>query len=93
MQLMDRLVDFLMDNISNLTSARSIKNAFSSVQEKVNHVTISSYLQYLCNAFISYSPSCSSFSLFSIILFFSLLKMQIFVVLLFSLFMRSLFSS
>jgi len=54
MQLMNRLVDFLMDNISNLTSARSIKNAFSSVQEKVNHVTISSYLQYLCNAFAFY---------------------------------------
>jgi len=54
MQLMNRLVDFLMDNISNLTSARSIKNAFSNVQEKVNHVTISSYLQYLCNAFAFY---------------------------------------
>lgn len=54
MQLMDRLIDFLMDNISNLTSARSIKNAFSGVQEKVNHVTISSYMQYLCNAFAFY---------------------------------------
>ncbi len=54
MQLMNRLVDFLMDNISNLTSARSIKNAFSGAQEKVNHVTISSYIQYLCNAFAFY---------------------------------------
>lgn len=54
MQLMDRLVDFLMDNISNLTSARSIKNAFGGVQEKVNHVTISAYMQYLCNAFAFY---------------------------------------
>ncbi len=54
MQLMDRLVDYLMDNISNLTSARSIKNAFSGIQEKVNHVTISSYMQYLCNAFAFY---------------------------------------
>ena len=54
MQLMNRLVDFLMDNISNLTSARSIKNAFSGIQEKVNHVTISSYMQYLCNAFAFY---------------------------------------
>lgn len=54
LQLMDRLVDFLMDNISNLTSARSIKNAFSGIQEKVNHVTISSYMQYLCNAFAFY---------------------------------------
>ena len=54
MQLMDRLVDFLMDNISNLTSARSIKSTFSGLQEKVNHVTISSYIQYLCNAFAFY---------------------------------------
>ena len=54
MQLMNQLVDFLMDNISNLISARSIKNAFSGIQEKVNHVTISSYMQYLCNAFAFY---------------------------------------
>ena len=54
MQLMDRLVDFLMDNISNLTSARNITNAFSGVKEKVNHVTISAYMQYLCNAFAFY---------------------------------------
>jgi len=54
MQLMDRLVDFLMDNISNLTSARSITSAFSGLAEKVNHVTVSSYIQYLCNAFAFY---------------------------------------
>ena len=54
MQLMDRLVDFLMDNISNLTSARSITNTFSGFKEKVNHVTISAYMQYLCNAFAFY---------------------------------------
>lgn len=54
MQLMDRLVDFLMDNVSNLTSARSIKNAFGGVQEKANHVTIGAYMQYLCNAFAFY---------------------------------------
>ncbi|MGN1370643.1 MAG: ATP-binding protein [Aristaeellaceae bacterium] len=54
MQLMDRLVDFLMDNISNLTSARNITNTFSGLKEKVNHVTISAYIQYLCNAFAFY---------------------------------------
>lgn len=54
MQLMDRLVDFLMDNISNLTSARNITNIFSGFKEKVNHVTISAYMQYLCNAFAFY---------------------------------------
>ena len=54
MQLMDRLVDYLMDNISNLTSARNITNAFSGLKERVNHVTISAYIQYLCNAFAFY---------------------------------------
>lgn len=53
-QLMDRLVDYLMDNISNLTSARNITDTFSGLSEKVNHVTISSYIQYLCNAFAFY---------------------------------------
>ena len=55
MQLMDRLVDFMMDNISNLTSARNIANTFVCFKEKVNHVTISSYMQYLCNAFAFYN--------------------------------------
>lgn len=54
MQLMDRIVDFLMDNISNLSSARNITNTLSSVKEKVNHITVGSYIQYLCNAFAFY---------------------------------------
>lgn len=53
-QLMDRVVDFLMDNISNLSSARSIASALKGVNEKVNHNTIGSYMQYLCNAFAFY---------------------------------------
>lgn len=54
MQLMDRIVDFLMDNISNLTSVSNIINTFSGLKEKANHVTVSSYMQYLCNAFAFY---------------------------------------
>lgn len=54
MQLMERIVDFMMDNISNLSSARSITNTLSGIREKVNHVTVSSYMQYLCNAFAFY---------------------------------------
>ena len=54
MQLMDRIVDFLMDNIANLSSARSITNTLSGIKEKVNHITVSSYIQYLCNAFAFY---------------------------------------
>lgn len=53
-QLMDRVVDFLMDNISNLSSARNITNALTGAKEKVNHNTIGSYMQYLCNAFAFY---------------------------------------
>ncbi len=52
--LMDRLCDFLMDNISNLTSARSITDTFNSNKDEINHKTIGSYLQYLCNAFAFY---------------------------------------
>lgn len=54
MQLMERIVDFLMDNISNLSSARSIANALSDMEDMANHVTVSSYMQYLCNAFAFY---------------------------------------
>jgi len=53
-QLMDKIVDFLMDNISNLSSARSIANVLMSAKEKVNHNTIGLYMQYLCNAFAFY---------------------------------------
>ena len=52
--LMDRLVDFLMDNISNLTSARNIADTLTSNKDKINHKTINSYIQYLCNAFAFY---------------------------------------
>ncbi len=52
--LMDRLSDFLMDNISNLTSARTIADTFNSNKDKINHKTIGSYMQYLCNAFAFY---------------------------------------
>ena len=52
--LMDRLSDFLMDNISNLTSARTIADTFNSHSDKINHKTIGAYMQYLCNAFAFY---------------------------------------
>lgn len=54
MQLMDRIVDFLMDNVSNLSSARSIAGALDAASEKINHRTVGAYIQYLCNAFAFY---------------------------------------
>ena len=53
-QLMDRLVDYLTDNIGNLTSARNISQAVRANGENTNHVTVGLYMQYLCNAFAFY---------------------------------------
>ncbi len=52
--LMDRLVDYLMDNIANLTSARNIADTLTVNQDLINHKTIGKYMQYLCNAFAIY---------------------------------------
>ena len=53
-ELMNRIVDFLMDNISNLTSARNISDTLVSNKDKINHKTVGAYMQYLCNAFAFY---------------------------------------
>ena len=52
--LMDRISDYLMDNISNLSSARKIADTLSDNKDRINHKTVSSYIQYLCNAFAFY---------------------------------------
>lgn len=52
--LMVQISQFLMDNVSNLTSARSITNTFTSNKDKINHKTVGNYLNYLCNAFAFY---------------------------------------
>lgn len=51
---MDRIVDYLMDNISNQTSARNITDVLVRSNEKINHKTVGKYLEYLCNAFAFY---------------------------------------
>ena len=56
-QLMDQIADFLMDNISNLSSARSITNTLGSMSGKNHHTTVGSYMQYLCNTFVFYKIS------------------------------------
>ena len=52
--LMDRISDYLMDNISNLSSIRSIADILSNNKQKINHKTVAAYMQYLCNAFAFY---------------------------------------
>lgn len=52
--LMDRIVDYLLDNISNLTSVRNIADTLTGAKDKINHKTVGAYLEYLCNAFAFY---------------------------------------
>ena len=52
--LLDMISDFLMDNISNITSTRNIAEVLTNNKDNINHKTVSSYLKYLCNAFLFY---------------------------------------
>lgn len=52
--LLDRIADFLMDNISNLTSPGGIAATLSAHSERENNITVSAYMRYLCNAFAFY---------------------------------------
>lgn len=53
-ELLDNLTNFMMDNISNITSVRNITNSLNKFDNTLNHKTIGSYIQYLCNAFLFY---------------------------------------
>ena len=52
--LMDSLTEFMMDNISNLTSYRNIANKLNENNLNTNDKTIASYMKYLCDAFAFY---------------------------------------
>lgn len=52
--LMDSLTEFMMDNISNLTSYRKIANSLNQSSVNTNDKTIASYINYLCDAFAFY---------------------------------------
>lgn len=53
-ELMNSLTEFLMDNISNLTSYRSVSGKLNENNMTTNDKTIASYIQYLCDAFAFY---------------------------------------
>lgn len=55
--LFNRINDFLMDNISNLTSSRNISETLNRKEDTINHKTVGKYIDYLCNAFAFYKIS------------------------------------
>ena len=52
--LIERVSDFLMDNISNITSARGITESISRGETPASNVTVTAYMKYLCNAYAFY---------------------------------------
>ena len=53
-ELMNNLNDFMLDNISNLTSYRSISNNLNESNSKTNDKTVANYINYLCGAYAFY---------------------------------------
>ena len=49
-----KIGDYLMDNVGNISSFRNVSNALVENGINANHVTVGSYIGYLCNAFIFY---------------------------------------
>lgn len=52
--LLIKLSDYLLDNISNITSPNKIENILKSTNQTADHKTISKYIEYLCNAYAFY---------------------------------------
>lgn len=53
-ELLNKLSDYLLDNISNITSSTKIEKILRSNKLKAEHKTITKYIEYLCNAFAFY---------------------------------------
>lgn len=49
--LLERITDYLMDNVSNIVSANRMADVLTANKMKTNDKTVGSYLNYLCNAF------------------------------------------
>ncbi|MGI6118582.1 MAG: ATP-binding protein [Bilifractor sp.] len=50
--LLNSLIDYLMDNIGNLTSIRSIADTLESRNMKADHKTVGRYIEYLCRSYL-----------------------------------------
>lgn len=49
-----KIGEYLMDNIGNVSSFRNVSNTLTGNGFATNHITVGSYIDYLCNAFVFY---------------------------------------
>ena len=52
--VLQRLSEFLMDNVSNLTSPNKVSQLLNANDVATSHVTVGKYIKYLCSAFVFY---------------------------------------
>ena len=52
--LLNKIADYLMDNVSNTTSARNVANVLQEEKVVTTHVTARNYIDYLCRAILFY---------------------------------------
>lgn len=52
--LFENLSNYLIDNISNLTSSRNIEKYLNSSVKSISHNTVTNYIRYLNSAFVFY---------------------------------------
>ena len=52
--LLNKIAEYLMDNVSNITSARSVANILNDDKVSTTHVTARNYIEALCRTFLFY---------------------------------------